>query len=81
MPSAFSARTPPMPSTISCWYAGFAVAAVEPRGQVPVPWRVFLEIGVEQEEDHSPDPHAPHGDSTVRLPSGTAVTHGLPSGV
>jgi hypothetical protein len=40
---------------------GFAVAAVEARRQVAVPWRVLLEIGIEQVEADPAETHAPHG--------------------
>ena len=40
--------------------ARFAIAAVEPRRQLAIPRRVFREVGVEQEQPHAPEPHAPH---------------------
>ncbi len=40
--------------------ARFAIAAVEPRRQFTVPRRVFREVGVEQEQPHASEPHAPH---------------------
>ena len=39
-----------------------AVAAVESRGELPVPRRVLLEIGVEQEQLRASELHAPHRD-------------------
>ena len=59
----------------------FAIAAVEPRRQLAVPRRVLFEIGVEQVQLHAADAHAPDGDQHRSSPSGTAVMHGLPSGV
>ena len=40
--------------------ARLAIAAVEARRQLAIPRRVLGEIGVEQEQPHAPEPHAPH---------------------
>ena len=40
--------------------ARLAIAAVEARRQLAVPGRVLVEVGVEQEQAHVADPHAPH---------------------
>jgi hypothetical protein len=40
----------------------FAVAAVQPRGQLAIPRRVLLEVGVEEEQPRVPQAHAPHRD-------------------
>ena len=37
-----------------------AIAAVEPRRELAVPWRVLFEIGVEEKELHASEPHEPH---------------------
>ncbi len=41
-------------------HARFAVAAVEPRGQLAVPRGVLFQIGVEQIQRHPAEPDAPH---------------------
>ena len=61
--------------------ARLAIAAVEPRRQLAVPRRVLLEVGVEQIELTRPTRTRQTATSTDRSPSGTAVMHGLPSGV
>ena len=33
---------------------------MQPRRRLPIPWRVFLEVRVEQEQLHASQPHAPH---------------------
>ena len=40
-------------------HARLAIAAVQPRRELAVPRRVLLEVGVEQEEIHPADAHAP----------------------
>ena len=40
--------------------AGLAIAAVEARRQLAIPRRVFREVGVEQEQPHAAEAHAPH---------------------
>src|SRR5206468_12057535 len=42
--------------------ARLAIAAVQPRGQLAVPWRVLFEIRVEEIQLDAPDPDTPHGD-------------------
>ena len=61
--------------------ARFPVAAVEPRRQLAVPRGVLFEIRVEQNSFTRPSRTRHTDTSTVRLPSGTATTHGVPSGV
>ena len=43
-------------------HAGLAIAAVEARGQLAIPGRVLLEIGVEQVELRVSEPHVPDRD-------------------
>ena len=63
-------------------HARLAIAAVEARRQLAIPRRVLLEVRVEQDTAFTrPTRTRQTATSTVRLPSGTAVTHGLPSGV
>ena len=58
-PSAFSARTPPMPEDDFLLDARFAIAAVEPRRELAIPRRVLLEIRVEQVQLHPAETDAP----------------------
>ena len=62
--------------------ARLAIAAVEPRRELAIRRRVLLEVGVEQVAASTRPTRTRHtAASTVRSPSGTAVTHGVPSGV
>jgi hypothetical protein len=80
-PSALSVRTPPMPRMISCW---MRVSRSPPykRAESSRSHGAFSSRSVSRRYSFTrPSAHAPHCTSTVRSPSGTAVMHGLPSGV
>ena len=57
--SASSARTPPMPRTISCLMRSSVPAAVQPGGDVAVGRGVLREVGVEQVERDAADVRLP----------------------
>jgi hypothetical protein len=39
--------------------ARLPISAVQPRGELTIPWSVFLQIGVEQVQRHAAETHAP----------------------
>ena len=43
-------------------HARLAIAAVQPRRELPIPRRVLFEVGVEQVQLHAPEAHAPDRD-------------------
>ena len=81
MPSALSARTPPMPRMISCW---MRVSRSPPysRADSSRSQGAFSSRSVSRRYSFTrPIRTRQTATSTDRSPSGTAVTHGLPSGV
>ena len=86
MPSASSARTPPMPEEELLLQAVLDIAAVESIGDRPQLRRVLVDVGVEQVERHTADIGAPHlrnerlAGEVDRDPNAVAGVSAMPNG-
>ena len=74
MPSASSARMPPIPSTISCRMRSLAVAAVQLVGDVLEIRRVLGDVGVEQHERDPAHLRPPRTQHAPSRPASSTVT-------